>query len=133
MRNPCHLSCQTMTSHSIAKNTLFIFFARFIPLLAALISIPYLIRYLGVEKMGLLSLVWVIIGYFSLFDIGLGRAVTQKVSELLGGDQEFRISKIFWNSLLLQFFMGLIGGLFLFFLIPLFDKPFVEYSGGAQK
>ena len=51
-----------------------------LPMLAGLIAIPFLMRYLGQERLGVLSLIWVIVGYFSFLDMGLGRAVTVAVA-----------------------------------------------------
>lgn len=41
----------------------------------------HLLAQLGVELFGVLTLVWALMGYFSLFDFGLGRALTQRVSQ----------------------------------------------------
>ena len=51
-----------------------------LPMLAALAAVPFLMRHLGQERLGVLSLVWVIVGYFSFLDMGLGRAVTVAVA-----------------------------------------------------
>jgi len=59
----------------LAKNTVFNFIGQTIPALVAIVTIPYIIHGLGVERFGILSLVWVVLGYFNLFDLGLGRAV----------------------------------------------------------
>ena len=52
-----------------------------IPIVVAVTSVPLLIRGLGTERVGLLTLSWSVIGYASLFDFGLGRALTQVVAE----------------------------------------------------
>ena len=57
----------------IAKNTIFNLLGYGIPLIIAILIIPFLIKGLGNEKFGILSLSWVIIGYFSLFDFGIGK------------------------------------------------------------
>ena len=54
------------------------------PLLVAIVAIPILIRGLGTDRFGVLTLVWVVIGYSSLFDLGLSRALTKIVAEKLG-------------------------------------------------
>lgn len=60
-----------------------------LPLLTGLVFVPILIRTLGTDRFGFLSLVWVLIGYFSLFDLGLARALTQRVAALIAvGDIE---------------------------------------------
>ena len=49
-------------------------------MVAALAAVPFLMHYLGQERLGVLSLVWVVVGYFSFLDMGLGRAVTVAVA-----------------------------------------------------
>ena len=61
-----------------------------IPLFAAVITIPYLVEALGVARFGVLSLAWVVVGYFSLFDMGLGKALTQLVAKKLASVTNMR-------------------------------------------
>lgn len=56
-----------------------------VPMLAALAAVPWLMHYLGQERLGILSLVWVVVGYFSFLDMGLGRAVTVAVAAVRSG------------------------------------------------
>ncbi len=53
-----------------------------LPMLTGIVFVPLLIHALGTDRFGFLSLVWVLIGYFSLFDLGLSRALTQRVAVL---------------------------------------------------
>ena len=62
------------------KGALYNLFGTGIPLLVGLISIPILLKSLGNQSFGLLTLIWTAIGYFGLFDFGLGRALTQQVA-----------------------------------------------------
>lgn len=71
-----------------------------LPLLTAVISAPFIIRGLGTEVFGLLSLVWIVLVYSSLFDLGIGKAVTKLVAE------EKRISEVFWSSFWIQVSLG---------------------------
>jgi O-antigen/teichoic acid export membrane protein len=58
-----------------------------LPLLAAVASIPFLVRWMGLERFGFLALAWVLIGYASLLDLGLARALVRSVAErLAAGD-----------------------------------------------
>lgn len=50
------------------------------PTLAALLAIPQLIEILGLERFGLLSLGWMLVGFWGLLDFGLARAITHAVS-----------------------------------------------------
>lgn len=97
----------------LARNTMWNFLGQIAPLLVALLSIPYLISCFGIDRFGVLALVWVIIGYFSLFDLGLGRALTQMVAEKLGDGSEAGIPSIAWIGLLSMFAMGLAGAVVL--------------------
>ena len=65
---------------SIKKNTLWNLIGTGIPVIIGVIIIPYIIKKIGVESFGILSLIWALIGYFGLFDFGLGKAITQQVS-----------------------------------------------------
>ena len=48
-------------------------------LAVAVFAIPLLISGIGLPKFGVLTLAWVVVGYFSVFDLGLGRAMTQPI------------------------------------------------------
>ena len=72
------------TGVGVARNSALNLIGQGIPLLAAFFAIPLLLRGLGTDRFGVLTLAWIVIGYFSLFDLGLGRALTQVVSATLG-------------------------------------------------
>jgi len=63
-------------SQLLGKNSLWNFLGQSTPLLVALFAIPTLIQGLGTDRFGGLTLTWMVIGYFSLFDPGLGRIFT---------------------------------------------------------
>lgn len=65
-------------------------------MVAALAAMPFLIRAIGQERLGVLSLIWVVVGYFSFLDMGLGRAVTVAIASRdpdssAGREDEFHI------------------------------------------
>jgi hypothetical protein len=60
---------------------------------------------------GVLMLAWMTIGYFSIFDMGLGRAMTQFIARQLGETDRGPISAMFWTGLTLMTALGLLGGL----------------------
>ena len=90
------------------KNVLWNLSGQVLPLLAALVCIPVLIHGLGVERFGILSLVWIVIGYFSLFDFGIGRAVTKLVAEKRHSVKAHEIPRIIATSLVLLTGIGFI-------------------------
>ena len=94
---------------SIRRNVVFNLVGAVIPLLVGAVSIPYLLSHLGVERFGILTLIWTIIGYFSLFDLGLGRAITQQVAKLLGAGRQPEIPSVIAIGLLLTLLTGVAG------------------------
>lgn len=62
-----------------------------LPMLTGIIFVPLLIHALGTDRFGFLSLVWVLIGYFSLFDLGLSRALTQRIAVLQATGESDRL------------------------------------------
>ena len=93
----------------LARNTVFNLLGQGIPLLVAILIIPGLLRELGPDRFGVLSLIWIFNGYLGLFDLGLGRALTQMVAERLGGNRTGEIPGLIRTALVLILLSGLIG------------------------
>ena len=102
----------------LAKNTVWNLIGHGSPVLAAVVAIPLLIKGLGTDRFGVLTLAWVVIGYFSLFDLGLGRTLTKLAAEKLGAEKEQEIPALVWTSLLMMGVLGMMGALFLAWLSP---------------
>jgi O-antigen/teichoic acid export membrane protein len=99
-----------LTSGSLlARNTLWNFVGNGAPIVVAVLCIPLLIKGLGVDRFGVLSLVLAVIGYANLFDLGLGRALTQLVASKLGTGEDHEVPSLVWTSLLLMLLLGLVG------------------------
>ena len=86
----------------VAKNTAYNLLGYGIPLLLAIIFIPMLIKQLGYEKFGILNLAWVVIGYFSFLDFGIGKSLTKIIAEKMGLNLQESIPGYFWTSLILM-------------------------------
>jgi O-antigen/teichoic acid export membrane protein len=77
-----------MSLREIGKNSAWNLVGQVAPVLMAILVIPLLVKLLGADRYGFLTLVWVLMGYFSIFDFGVGRAMTRVVAERLGaGDR----------------------------------------------
>ncbi|MFC1543371.1 flippase [Candidatus Neomarinimicrobiota bacterium] len=118
MGNPPDLSSLT-SGRLLAKNTILNLLGQGAPLLAALFAIPAIISGLGMERFGVLALVWVFIGYFSLFDLGMGRSLTHSLAGKLGAGQLEEIPSLVWTALGILFLLGLLGMLGGLLLTPL--------------
>jgi O-antigen/teichoic acid export membrane protein len=103
---------------SVAKNTLYNLLGYGVPLLFAIVLIPPLVHGLGEERYGILNLTWIVIGYFSFFDFGIGKSLTKITAEKIGLSQSEQIPTLFWTSLLLMFLFSLLAATILIFFIP---------------
>ncbi len=91
---------------SLARNTVWNLVGQVSPLVIAAFTIPPLIRRLGVERFGVLTLAWALVGYFSLFDLGLGRALTKVVSDRLASGRERGLPAAIWTAVLMMTAIG---------------------------
>jgi len=98
----------------LARNVLLNLGGSAVPALAALISVPILIRSLGDVRFSVIVLAWTTLGYFSLFDLGIGRAVTHAVAERLGSAREHEVGTAIWTSLALLVPVSVLSGVLLY-------------------
>lgn len=98
---------------SLRRNTLWSLAGTGLPLLLGAVTIPYLIKTAGIEAFGVLTLVWALIGYFSLFDFGLGRALTQQVAAVRSAGAHAKLPELIKTGLWFTAVMGVAGGLIL--------------------
>lgn len=107
-----------ITGRLIARNALLNLLGQGIPLLVGLVAMPVVARGLGPDRFGFLSLAWTLAGYFTLFDLGLGRASTRYVAEMLATGKQAQVSEVIWTSVLTQLVLGFLGTCALVLLTP---------------
>lgn len=105
-------------SSKIIKNTFYNLLGFLFPVIAAVIFIPTLLYKLGDEKFGLLNIIWIVVGYFSLFDFGVSRTLTKIISEKLSLEERTEIPVLFWTSFYLILIFSFIGSVILILLTP---------------
>ena len=103
----------------LARNTVFNLIGQGLPLVVAVVTMPFIIHGLGTDRFGLLSLAWVVLGYFAFFDLGLGRATTKFVAEALGKGEKDQVPRLVWTAVTIQAFFGLLGAIVLATITPL--------------
>ena len=94
----------------LARHTLFNLVGLGAPLLVAVVSIPILIDILGPARFGLLTLIWAVVSYFGLFDLGLGRALTQRLASTLALKNLSDVGPIVATAGFLMTGIGLLAG-----------------------
>ena len=84
-------------------------FGAIVPLPVAIITIPILIENIGTARFGVLTIIWMVVGYFSLFDLGLGRALTKLVASNIGKEKNRENPKLIWTAMSMMGGFGLVG------------------------
>lgn len=93
-----------------------------VPMAVTLIVTPFYLHLVGLERFGILSLIWLLLGYLGIFDFGFGRTVASAVAR---ESDEHRRADFFWTGLALSTLGGLAGA-FLAYCIGrfFFDRIF---------
>ena len=91
----------------IVRNTVLNLVGLVVPLAVGFVTIPMVVRALGNARFGILALVWVVFGYFGLFDLGLGRTTTRYVADCLGRNEPDKMPGYLWTTIALQTAIGI--------------------------
>ena len=116
---------------SIRRNTFYNLIGSILPLLVSLITIPIYIGLIGEERYGVLAIVWLLLGYFGIFDLGLGRATAQKISALRDAPAQER-AQLFWTALSMNMGLGLVGGILIWPLAVYFFQSLFKVEAFLQ-
>jgi O-antigen/teichoic acid export membrane protein len=126
------MNSATESGRRLAGNTLWNLAGTGAPVLVALFCVPLLVRHLGTDRFGLLTLVWLFVGYFSLFDFGLGRALTQIVAARLASKEELVVPVLARSGLHLLIATGAVGGVLMVVLSPFLVHRILKVPVGLQ-
>jgi O-antigen/teichoic acid export membrane protein len=121
------------SGRSFARNSAFNLIGMLLPLILAVVAMPPLVRGLGVERFGILTLAWAAIGYFGLFELGLSRALTQAVAHRIGINQDGELPALVWSALLLLLVLGILGAIVLALATPLLITRVLNVPTNLQR
>lgn len=93
---------------SIRRNTVLNLAGAIIPMVVMLATIPLYLKLLGEARYGVLALIWLVLGYFSFLEMGLGKATANQMAKAENA-QEAERSDIFWTALLVNCCAGVAG------------------------
>ena len=113
---------------SVKRNTAYNAAGSILPLLATFFTLPAYLTSIGEDRYGILVILWTLLGYFGLFDLGLGRAVTNRIAAFRDRTIEDR-EAVFWTALLINLALGAVGALILWGAGVVAFERFVEVPG----
>jgi O-antigen/teichoic acid export membrane protein len=96
----------------IKLNTGYNIVGAMIPIALAVVTLPIYLRAISEARYGVLSIFWILLGYFEVFDFGMGRAVAHRLSALVRSTQRKRAT-VFTTALVIGASFGVIGTLIL--------------------
>ena len=120
----------------LARNSVFNFLGQILAMLAGILTIPYVVKGLGTNGYGILSIAYMVLGYFTIFDLGLSRATVRFVADHLNPEKAHKIPELVWTSFSVLIGLGCVGGLVGVALVPfavtyIFKMP-VSFVGEAR-
>ncbi len=100
---------QLTASNKLPRNALLALGTQIMQISAAIVLMPVLLHRLGPERVGILSLIWIVVGYLSFLDLGIGVAVTRAIARASAQRDQTAISKIFSTAILSQLLIGIVA------------------------
>lgn len=102
----------------LVRNVIWNLLGTGLPPLVGLVAVPVILQRMGVDRFGVLTITWAVLGYFSVFDFGVGRALTKLVAEALGRGDTETIPSLIWAAIGLVALLGLVGMVVLLLVAP---------------
>ncbi|MCX4165297.1 MULTISPECIES: flippase [Paraburkholderia] len=116
----------------ILKNVAINFLGLVLPTFVSLVTVPAYIKLLGVERYGVISLVWTLIGYFGILDLGMSMAAQNHISKARASADTTESARVFWSATWLNLATGVLGGLTIYFGAFIYTAYFTKVSPELQ-
>ncbi|UKK90265.1 flippase [Citrobacter portucalensis] len=97
---------------AIIKNSFLNLTGILVPTIFSIPAIGYMARELGTELFGVYTIALALVGYSSIFDVGLTRALVREVS--INRDNENLLDKVFSTATIVVFCISVIGSLVIY-------------------
>jgi O-antigen/teichoic acid export membrane protein len=95
----------------LLKNVAWNFLSQVWFLVLPLAASPYIVRHLGVDAFGVISLASAVIGYLAILDLGMGTATIKYIADYYAERDFQSISKVIGTSIVIYTGLGLLGTL----------------------
>lgn len=103
---------------NIQRNVIFTGVGYILPMLAALLTIPLMLKYFGVDLYGLYIICISLIGFMNFVDLGVGQAVIKYVSEYEATGQEHKVKPVLDIALMIYIVVGVAVVMLLYVSAP---------------
>jgi O-antigen/teichoic acid export membrane protein len=94
---------------SVGRNAVYNLIGSALPLALSLATVPVYLKLVGPDRYSVLAIAWLFLGYFGLFDLGLGRATAYRIAAQKDAPAEDR-AITFWTATLINPMIGVITG-----------------------
>lgn len=111
---------------SFRKDILLNLMGSIVPMAITLITVPIYLKLIGIERYGTLAILWTLMGYFGFMDLGLGRAVAQRMAAQ--GRSAYGRSGLVWTALTMTLVLGTLGGLVLWLSADFVMRRWIDMS-----
>lgn len=92
--------------------------SKLIPILLGIITLPIIIGNVGTERFGIISITWLVIGYFTIFDLGLSKSIINQLALDLKNSDGLYQSEIISTLSYSLLSLGLVSGVVIFTIAP---------------
>jgi O-antigen/teichoic acid export membrane protein len=123
---------QESRGHSLLRNGLYNISGQTVRGAVGLLTIPFLIRFLGIREYGVWSLAYAVLALMTLSEWGISVATTVFLSKDLAGGDSREASKTLTFVLLSGVVVSIALGMLLWFSAPLIVRPLAAF-GGAER
>lgn len=114
----------------IMRNTAYNLLGTAIPLVVALATVPVYLSIIGPIKFGLLSISFLILGYFGIFDFGLGRAVAHRIAT--NSSKREGESGVFGTAVFCNLVIGIVGSCILWLTTKIYFGTFLDVESDLK-
>ena len=104
----------------LARNALYNIVTQAAVSVVAFLSIPAIVRGMGAEVFAILTLFWMVVGYFSILDLGVGQASVKFLAEHIARGETAEANATIWVSAVVSTVLGILTAVALLLLVPVF-------------
>jgi O-antigen/teichoic acid export membrane protein len=121
-----------LSKKAFSANLIYNVVGALLPLATSLGTVPFYIHQIGLARYGVVTITWVLLGYFGFLDFGLSRASANALAKL-GTSSPRERSPVLVTAFCCNFGLGLTGGLILFFVGHLILVHVVKVPGSLMR